>query len=60
MAKLGRPWNQTNYASVKRFYKSYPKMYLLLDLSHCVKSYGHLCQILAFLPLSLTKYGQVT
>ena len=26
--------------------KSYPKMYLLLNLSHCVKSYGHFCQIL--------------
>ena len=23
-------------------------MYFLLNLSHCVKSYGHLCQILAF------------
>ena len=23
-------------------------MYLLLNLSHCVKSYGHFCQILAF------------
>ena len=29
--------------------ESYPKMYLLLNLSHYVKSYGHLCQILAFL-----------
>ena len=27
---------------------SYPKMYFLLNLSHYVKSYGHLCQILAF------------
>ena len=27
------------------FYKSYPKMYFLLNLSYCVKSYGHLCQI---------------
>ena len=25
-------------------YKSYPKMYFLLNLSHCVKSYGHLCK----------------
>ena len=24
---------------------SYPKMYFLLNLSHYVKSYGHLCQI---------------
>ena len=29
--------------------KSYPKMYFLLNLSHYVKSYGHFCQILAFL-----------
>ena len=29
--------------------ESYPKMYFLLNLSHCVKRYGHLCQILAFL-----------
>ena len=28
--------------------ESYPKMYLLLNLSYYVKSYGHLCQILAF------------
>ena len=28
----------------KGFDKSYPKMYYLLNLSHCVKSYGHLCQ----------------
>ena len=27
---------------------SYPKMYFLLNLSHYVKSYGHLCKILAF------------
>ena len=29
--------------------ESYPKMYFLLNLSHYVKRYGHLCQILAFL-----------
>ena len=28
--------------------ESCPKMYFLLNLSHYVKSYGHLCQILAF------------
>ena len=28
--------------------ESYPKMYFLLKLSRYVKSYGHLCQILAF------------
>ena len=26
-------------------------MYFLLNLSHYVKSYGHLCQILAFLTM---------
>ena len=29
--------------------ESYPEMYFLLNLSHYVKSYGYLCQILAFL-----------
>ena len=28
--------------------ESYPKMYFLLNLSYYVKSYGHLCQFLAF------------
>ena len=28
--------------------ESYPKMYFLLNLSHYIKSYGHLCQFLAF------------
>ena len=28
--------------------ESYPKMYFVLNLSHYVKRYGHLCQILAF------------
>ena len=28
--------------------ESYPKMYLLLNLSYYVKSYGHFCQFLAF------------
>ena len=30
----------------KNFDKSHLEMYLLLNLNHCVKSYGHLCQIL--------------
>ena len=37
--------NQTKYHS-KNIDKSYPKMYFLLNVSHCVKSYGHFCQIL--------------
>ena len=28
--------------------ESYPKLYFLLNLCYCVKSYGHFCQILAF------------
>ena len=31
----------------KGFDKSYAKMYFLLNLSHFVKSYGHLCYVLA-------------
>ena len=32
-------------------------MYFSLNLSHCVKSYGHFCQRLAFLRCPITKYG---
>ena len=32
--------------------ESYPKMYFLLNLSHYVKCYGHLCQILALFTMS--------
>ena len=39
--------------------ESYPKMYFSLNLSHYVKSYGHLCQILAFLRCPVSKYGHV-
>ena len=42
-----RETNQIVYHS-KGIDESYPKMYFLLNLSHYVKSYGHLCQILAF------------
>ena len=38
MAKFGYPRNQTKYIS----FESYPK----INLSHCVKSYRHFCQIL--------------
>ena len=48
MEKCGPPRNQTNYISFKGTDESYPKMYFLLNLSHYVKSYGHLCQILTF------------
>ena len=58
MAKFGPPRNQTNHISFVD--ESYPKMYFLLSLNHCVKSYGHFCQILAFLRCPLTKYGHAT
>ena len=37
--------------------ESYPKMHVLSILSNFVKRYGHLSEILAFLPRALTKYG---
>ena len=43
--------NQIIY-HLKSIDESYPKMYLLLNLSHYVKSYRHLCQILAFFTMS--------
>ena len=33
---------------LKAIDESYPKMYFSLNLSHYVKNYWHLCQILAF------------
>ena len=50
-AKFGPPQNQRNYHS-KGFDKSYPKMNFLLNLSYCVKRYGHFCQILALFTMS--------
>ena len=41
-------------------HKNYPKLYFLLNLSHCLKRCGHFCQILFFLQCPLTKYGHVT
>ena len=37
--------------------ESFPKMQVLSKLSNFVKIYGHLSEILAFLPQALTKYG---
>ena len=37
--------------------ESYSKMKVLSNWSNFVKSYGHLSEILAFLPQALTKYG---
>ena len=38
--------------------ESYPKMYFLLNLSHYIKSYGHLCQILAFFKMPALQIWQ--
>ena len=40
--------------------ESYPKMQVLSNLSNFVKSYGHLSEILAFLPQTLTTSNHVT
>ena len=45
MEKCGPKRNQLLYIGID---ESYLKMYFLLNLSHYVKSYGHLCQFLAF------------
>ena len=37
--------------------ESYPKMYVLSNLSDFGKSYEHLSEILLFLPQALTRYG---
>ena len=37
--------------------ESYPKMYVLSNVSDFVKRYEHLSEILPFLPQALTKYG---
>ena len=46
--KCRPPQNQTIIYHSQGIDESYTKMYFLLNLSHYVKSYGHVCQILAF------------
>ena len=66
MTSLPKQWKMRASAKpnklyiIRKVYESYPKMYLLLNLSHYIKRYGHLCQILAFLRCPLPKYGHVT
>ena len=50
-----KPVNLYNHS--KGYDKSYPKMQVLSNFSNFVKSYGHLSEILAFLPQAFTKYG---
>ena len=47
MAKSGPLQNQTIIYHLKSIDKSYPKRYFLLNVSDCVKSYGHFCPLLA-------------
>ena len=51
----GKQWGNADLRETKQLIyhskgidESYPKMYLLFNLSHYVKSCGHFCQILAF------------
>ena len=57
MEKCGRPRNQPIIHHSKGLDESYPKIQVLSNLSNFVQSYGHLSEILAFLPQALTKYG---
>ena len=54
MTSLSKQWKNADLCETKQIIyvlkgidESYPKMYFLLNLSHYVKSYGHLCQVLA-------------
>ena len=42
---MGKYGTKQNINRWKGFDESYLKMLFLLNLSHCVKRYGHLCQI---------------
>ena len=55
MTSLPKQWENADLRETKQIIhhskgidESYPKMYFLLNLSHYVKRYEHLCQILAF------------
>ena len=57
MTSLPKQWKNADLRETKQIIyhlkgidESYPKMYLL-NLSHYIKRYGHLCQILAFFTL---------
>ena len=56
MTPLAKQWQNLDLGKTKQniyhskcIDESYTKMCFLLNLSHCVKSYGHFCQILALL-----------
>ena len=51
------PGNQSTEYHSKGLDESYPKMKPLSNLKDFIKSFGHLSEILVFLPQTLTKYG---
>ena len=64
MMSLPKQWKNVDFQETSKiiyhskcFAESYPKMHVLSNLSKFVKSYGHLTEILAFLPQPLTRYG---
>ena len=64
MMSLPKQWKNADVREISQIIhhskgldESYPKMQVLSNLSNFVKSYGHLCEILAFLAQALTKYG---
>ena len=69
MTSLLKQWKNANLCKTKQIIyhskgidESYPKMYLLLNLSHYVKSCGHgiYVKFWHFLRCPLPKYGHVT
>ena len=55
MEKCGPPQTKQIIYHSKGIDECYPKMYFLLNMSHYVKSYGHLCQFLAFFTMPALK-----
>ena len=50
-----KQWKNADVRETNQLY--YPKMPALSNLSNFVKSYGHLSEIMVFLPQALIKYG---
>ena len=55
MTSLPKQWQDFDLRETKQIIyhskcvdESYSKMYFLLNSSHCVKMYGHFCQMFAF------------
>ena len=63
MMSLPKQWKNADSREISQIIylskgldEGYPKMQVLSNLSNLVKSYGHLSEILEFLPQALTKY----